>query len=163
MNIKKLNEHPDLIPTIVTWWFNEWSHLNPDPANTLENAIKSLRDKLNSNEPLPHILLASENGKAVGVASLKLHELRDQFPDTRYWLGSVYVDKPARGAGLASILVREIEQVAIHMNIPTLHLTTERLDGGLYKRLGWQSVTKVMDRGDELLVMQKHVGPVTAI
>lgn len=86
MKIEELSKHPDLIPTVVTWWFNEWSYLNPDPANnTLEIAIQSLRDKLNnSNEPLPHVLLAFENGKVAGSASLKLHELREHFPDTRY-------------------------------------------------------------------------------
>ena len=157
MKIESLNNHPGLIPTVVTWWFNEWSHLNPDPANTLEKAINSLREKLNNDEPLPHVLLAFENEQVVGVASLKMYELHGHFPKTPYWLGSVYVDKPARGAGLASTLVREIEQVAIDMNIPTLHLATEQLDGGLYKRLGWQPLTKVMDRGDEVLVMNKRL------
>ena len=155
MKIEKIDQHPDLIPLIVSWWFNEWSHLNPSPDNTLEHAIESLQKKLSSSETLPHILLAFENKQVVGVASLKLHELRSHFPKTRYWLGSLYVDKPARGAGIASMLVREIEQVARDMSITTLHLATERLDGGLYKRLGWQPVTTVVDRGDEVLVMNK--------
>ncbi len=157
MNIENLNKHPQLISTVVTWWFNEWSHLNPDPTNTLEKAISSLRAKLSNNEFLPHVLVAFDDKQVVGVASLKLHELYEHFPKTPYWLGSVYVDEPARGAGVASTLVREIEQAAIDRNISTLHLTTEQLDGGLYKRLGWKPVTTLIDRGDEVLVMNKHL------
>lgn len=142
---------------MVTWWFNKWSHLNPDPNNTLENAINNLRTKLSQQEPLPHILLAFQNEQIVGVASLKLYELYDGFPKTPYWLGSVYVDKSTRGEGIASTLVKAIEDVAISMDISTLHLATERLDGGLYQRLGWQPVTKVMDRGDEVLIINKQL------
>ena len=155
MQIEKLSNHPELIPVVVKWWFDEWSHLNPSSKNTLEAAIQSLQDKINNEGDLPYILLAFKNGQVVGVASLKLHELREYFPDTPYWLGSVYVDKPARGAGVASKLIKEIEKAAVGMNILTLHLATEQLDGGLYKRLGWQPVSEVVDRGDVVLVMRK--------
>ena len=157
MHFEKLNKHPELIPVVVKWWFDEWSHLNPSPENTFEAAIQSLQDKINNEDDLPHILLAFKNGQAVGVASLKLHELREHFPDTPYWLGSVFVDEPARGAGVASKLIKEIEKVAVGMNISTLHLATEQFDGGLYKRLGWQPVSQVVDRGDVILVMRKEL------
>ena len=156
MHIEKLNKYPELIPTVVKWWFDEWSHLNPSPENTLEAAIVSLQNKIENND-FPHILLAFKNGQAVGVASLKLHELREHFPDIPHWLGSVYVEEPARGAGVASKLIEEIERVAVRMNISTLHLATEQLDGGLYKRLGWQPVSEVVDRGDVVLVMRKRL------
>lgn len=156
MKIEKLNQHPDMIETVATWWFNEWSRLYPDNV-TVEIAAQSLRDELDLDEPLPHILVAIENGKPIGSASLKLHELKNHFPDTPNWLGSVYVDKSARGTGTASKLVGEIESIARSKEINTLHLQTERLDGGLYKRLGWQPVTQLWDRGDDVLVMSKQL------
>ena len=97
------------------------------------------------------------NDKSVGTAALKLQELREHFPKIQYWLGSVYVLKEARSCGVGSALVNEIENIAATMNIPTLHLATEQLDGGLYARLGWKPVTQVVDRGDDVLVMQKNV------
>jgi len=156
MKFVKLNQHPEMIETIATWWFNEWFRLYPEDT-TQEMATQSLRDKLDLGEPLPHILVAIENGKPIGTASLKLHELKNHFPDTQNWLGSVYTDNPARGAGLASQLVKEIENVARSKEISTLHLQTERLDGGLYKRLGWQTVTQLYDRGGDVLVMNKTI------
>ena len=157
MHFEKLNKHPELIPVVVKWWFDEWSHLNPSPENTLEAATQSLQCKINDDDNLPHILLAFKNGKVVGVASLKLHELRQHFPDTPYWLGSVYVEESERGVGVASALIKEIERLAIDINISILHLATEQLDGGLYKRLGWQPVSQVVDRGDIVLVMRKRL------
>ncbi|MDB2356031.1 hypothetical protein N9V89_02245 [Pseudoalteromonas sp.] len=43
------------------------------------------------------------------------------------------------------------------MSLIYIHLQTEKLDGGLYKQLGWQPIEQVNNRGVEVLVMSKHI------
>ena len=156
MHIVRLRDHLNLVETVAKWWFDEWSHLSSH-AHSVEDAIASLYKKMADRPSLPIIIVAVVDDEAVGTAALKLQELRDHFPKIQYWLGNVYVKPEARGLGLGSALVREIENIAATQNIPALHLATEQLNGGLYAQLGWEVVTQIADRGDDVLVMRKDV------
>jgi len=105
MQIVRLRERLDLLETVATWWFDEWSHLSLH-TSSVEDAIVGLDKKIAGRPSLPIIIVAMLDDEAVGTAALKLQELRDHFPETQHWLGNVYVKPDARGRGLRSALVR---------------------------------------------------------
>ena len=84
--------------------------------------------------------------------------MEDIFPEKEHWIGGVFVAPEYRGKGLGSRMTEEIATRAPSYGVRTLHLQTERLDGGLYRQLGWQPVAQVNNHGMEVLVMQRNVG-----
>ena len=152
LEIHTLADRPEAIPLVAGWLYNEWGHHNP--GNSPATVAAGLAAELSSDE-LPIQVVAVLNGAVVGTAALKLHELRDRFPELQNWLGSVYVSPAARGQGIAGALVRHVEQLAVDRGIAVLHLQTERLDGGLYARLGFEPMEQIEHRGLAVLVMVK--------
>ncbi|HRW49914.1 MAG TPA: GNAT family N-acetyltransferase, partial [Caldilinea sp.] len=142
----------DALPLVAGWLYTEWGRR--DPGNSPEATAERLAAEL-SRDRLPIVVVAAYNGVVVGTAALKLHELRDRFPELRHWLGGVYVSADARGHGIAGALVRHVEKLAIDRGITVLHLQTERLDGGLYARLGFQPIEQIKHRGIDVMVMVK--------
>ena len=152
LEIHFLADRPDALPLVAGWLYTEWGRR--DPGNSPEATAERLAAEL-SRDRLPIVVVAAYNGVVVGTAALKLHELRDRFPELRYWLGGVYVSADARGHGIAGALVRHVEKLAIDRGITVLHLQTERLDGGLYARLGFQPIEQIKHRGIDVMVMVK--------
>ena len=97
----------------------------------------------------------------IGTASLKLQELKEHFPNTQHWLGSVVVRPSSRGCGVGAALIVEVERRAAERGLTELHLATEELDGGLYTRCGWEAApivsNPIVDRGDQVLIMKKRL------
>ena len=152
LEIHFLADRPDALPLVAGWLYTEWGRR--DPGNSPEATAERLAAEL-SRDRLPIVVVAAYNGVVVGTAALKLHELRDRFPELRHWLGGVYVSADARGHGIAGALVRHVEQLAVDRGITVLHLQTERLDGGLYARLGFQPIEQIKHRGIDVMVMVK--------
>jgi GNAT superfamily N-acetyltransferase len=118
--------------------------------------IDDISSKLSRDTP-PVQLLAVQGPVPVGIAILKPHEARHLFPDFRFWLGSVFVPAPARGAGIATALCQHVELIARDLAIPRLHLQTECLDGGLYARIGFHPHVQFRDGDDDVLLMTKDL------
>jgi len=156
LEIHYLADQPEAIPLVAGWLYTEWGQR--DPGNSPEATAEHLATEL-SRDRLPIVVVAAYNGAVVGTAALKLHELRDRFPALRYWLGGVYVSAEARAHGIAGALVRHIEQLAVDRGIAVLHLQTERLDGGLYAREGFEPLVQIENRGLPVLVMAKALAP----
>jgi hypothetical protein len=55
--------------------------------------------------------------------------------------------------GVASALCSQIIALAQKHSITHLYLETERLDGGLYERLGWRTIQQLRKDGVAFLVM----------
>lgn len=154
LELHYLADRPDAVPLVAGWLYDEWGHHNP--ANSLASVEAGLAAEL-SRDVLPIQVVAVLDGAVVGTAALKLHELRERFPELQNWLGSVYVSQAARGRGIAGALVQHVEQLAIDRGIRALHLQTERLDGGLYARLGYEPFERIEHRGLAVLVMGKRL------
>ena len=149
-----LADRPEAVPLVARWYFDEWGYCDPDV--TYEQTVDRLRSRVNRDR-LPLGLLAVEGDDVLGVAMLKIREM-SIYPEREHWLGGVFVHPAARGRGLASGLCLRLLEIARSLGIETLHLQTERLDGGLYARLGWQGVESVQYCGDHVLVMEKVLG-----
>ena len=63
-------------------------------------------------------------------------------------------------AGAAQLKFREMAKLYPDKEhwLGGLYVATERLDGGLYARLGWKAVEQVENHGREVLVMERRLG-----
>ena len=78
----------------------------------------------------------------------------DIYPDYEYWIGGVYVKSSARGEGVATCLVQAVINQAKKFGIERLYLQTEKLDGGIYSKVGFSLIEQVDYKGHYVSVMQ---------
>ena len=154
MNLALLADHPEAADQVARWYFDEWGHLAP--GATLEQIRARVAASVN-RDSAPLLVLARKNGAVIGAAGLKLREM-DLYPDKEFWLGGVYVDERERGRGVASVLAEEVVRRARAAGIERLYLQTERLDGGLYRKLGFRPLEQVYYKGRDVLVMTMRPG-----
>lgn len=148
-----LADKQEMKPVVAEWYFEEWGQLIEGAS--VASFDKKLDDYLNRNS-IPLIVMAIEGDDVLGVAQLRYHEM-SIYPEKEHWLGGVYVDSKHRGKNVASAIVNKIEQIALTLGVSQIHLQTESLDGGLYARLGWQTVEQVNYRGVDVQVMSKII------
>jgi GNAT superfamily N-acetyltransferase len=150
-----LAQLPELVPLVAGWLWDEWGHLRP--GSSLDALTQDIHSKLDPGT-LPIQVLALADEVPVGVAMLKPHEMRDVFPDRTPWLGSVVVARAFRCNGIGAALTREIEELARRRGFTRLYLQTEREDGGVYGRLGWQTCDRLSYHGYQANVMTRELG-----
>lgn len=155
MQFQYLADRPEAVTRVARWYYEQWGYLHREAS--LERMLEDVRRYLNRGV-MPYILLATEDDAILGAAELKYREMAETFPDYEHWLGGVYVAPEYRGRAIGSALADEIARRAPSCGVETLYLQTERLDGGLYRKLGWQPVTRVKVRGPEVLVMRRFLG-----
>lgn len=153
MQFQLLADIPEAVPILARWYFDQWGR--DVPGNSFEATCTRISEKLNRDQAPLHIV-AVEAGEVLGAAQWKIREMTT-YPEREFWLGNVFVSPEARGSGVASRLAEEIAQIAKSHGVAELSLQTERLDGGLYARLGWQPVEQVHYHGNEVLVMQRDL------
>jgi len=147
-----LVDRPGDVPLVMNWWHGFWG----DRMGDLETYTEQFLAKLGKDE-LPLDIIAIKAGQPAGSAALKEHEMEELYPDFHYWLGSVYVAPEFRGQGVARLLAGQIVKLAKQRQLPQLYLQTVDLTGGLYADLGWQSVDRLVYKGQETLVMVKSL------
>jgi len=155
VNFDLLAHRHDAIPVLGRWYHQEWGQRlrNESEAESIERVKGYL-----SEDKIPFIVVATKAAEILGAAQLKYREMADVFPEKEHWLGGVFVSPAHRGRGLGCKLAQEIANRAPSYGVETLHLQTERLDGGFYVRLGWRPVKQVRHHSLDVLVMERQVG-----
>ena len=157
LEFASLADRPDAVSPVAGWWRDEWGL--PARHESMDDFLTELRNL--DPEQLPLHLVAVNDEQVVGVATLKSgNDMQARFPGFEYWLSGVYVPPAFRQMGIATALCRRIIEAAKQKAIANLYLQTEALDGGLYAKLGWKPVKRVLSSdGLELLVMARDVSP----
>lgn len=154
MNIEFLADRIEAIPVVAKWYFEEWGHLVPECS--LETFLAAISKGTNRDQP-PVVILAVEDEKVIGAAELKPHEMLGIFPGLTPWLGGVYVVPAHRNVGVASRLAHKVLELAEAFGFEQIFLQTTQLDGGLYAQLGWKPMETLSYRGQDVLVMKRHL------
>ena len=150
MKIVQLAERPDLADQVAAWGFAEWGHLNP--GETLQRRQVRIKGKMNVDR-VPVAFLALDRSDAiVGTASLIFDDLEGDPRNP--WLASVFVPPEQRGKGIASALVRTVEDAARRLGYSRLYLFTTSATR-LYAGLGWRALEKRVYRGEHIQVMDR--------
>jgi len=135
VRISYLIEHPEYIPQLAQWLFQEWGSILRN--ETLEARIGKLMAHLNRDK-LPIAWVAHANGQLLGTAALRVHDLEGR-EDLTPWLGGVFVASRFRRRGIGAALCRTVEDKALSRKAQTLYLFT--LDKqAWYSRLGWTTL-----------------------
>jgi len=152
VRVVPLVERPDLVEQVSVWGFAEWGHLNP--GQTLEERTARIRGKMNVDRvPIAFVAL-DEEGRIVGTASLIFDDLEGDPRNP--WLASVFVRPEHRKKGIASALVRTVEDAARRLGYSRLYLFTSSAPA-LYAGLGWQALEQRVYRGEHIQVMDKSL------
>ena len=150
MRVVPLVERPDLAEQVSVWGFGEWGHLNP--GQTLEQRRARIQGKMNVDRvPIAFVALGDDEG-IVGTASLIFDDLEGDPRNP--WLASVYVPVEHRRRGIASALVRTVEDAARRIGYERLYLFTSTAPS-LYEGLGWKALEQRDYRGEIIQVMEK--------
>ena len=153
MEFVYLADQPEAISLVAKWYFDQWGRQHE--VTSLKQAEEMLKDYLNDDK-IPLLILAKKSDQIVGAVQLKYYEMKI-YPQKEHWLGGVFVPEEHRGKKIAEKLVLKAEQVAKKHDVETLFLQTEKLNGGLYKRLGWNLVEKTIYRNKHVSVMRKDL------
>ena len=148
-----LADRQQAIPTIAAWYFDQWGHIVE--GKSVRRITSELQKYLNRDK-IPLMVLAIQGDEMLGVAELKYREMVI-YPDKEHWIGGVFIPSNHRGKGVATGMVNKVTEIAKSLGVVTLHLQIEKLDGGLYARLGWKGSEQVNYSGVEVLVMQKRI------
>ncbi len=150
MRVVPLVERPDLAEQVSVWGFDEWGHLNP--GQTLDQRRAQIQGKMNVDRvPIAFVAL-DEDDCIVGTASLIFDDLEGDPRNP--WLASVYVPPEHRKKGIASALVRKVEDAARRIGYDRLYLFTSTAPS-LYEGLGWRTLERRDYRGEHIQVMDK--------
>jgi GNAT superfamily N-acetyltransferase len=132
VRISYLTEHPEYIPQLAQWLFEQWDAILGE--ETPDARINKLKAHMNRDK-LPIAWIAHANGQLLGTAALRVHDL-DGREDLTPWLAGVFVGSRFRRQGIGAALCAAVEDEARSRASHTLYLFT--LDKqAWYLRLGW--------------------------
>jgi GNAT superfamily N-acetyltransferase len=152
MRIEPLLDWPQHVALATRWGFDEWGHLRP--GNPFERRLERVRASLQRDKP-PAILIAVDDGGAMlGMASLIFDDLEGDPRNP--WLASVYTPPEHRGKGIASALVRAVEDLARRLGYHRFYLFTTS-QAKLYAALGWRALEDRDYRGERITVMERDL------
>jgi GNAT superfamily N-acetyltransferase len=150
LQIEQLSQHPDLLPTIAGWIYNEWwTEVEGANVGTL---TELLRAHLTADQ-IPLTLVASLERSPVGTATLLAHDVEtEEWPDLSPWLAAVYVMPKYRRRGVGAALINAIVEKAAALGVGMLYLSTVEGEE-FYADLGWQ----VLHKSEDKVVMSRSI------
>ena len=152
VQISYLIDHPEYIPQLAQWLFEEWGWILVD--ETLETRTEKLKTHM-SRDKLPIAWIAHANGQLLGTAALRVHDL-DGREDLTPWLGGVFVRPDFRGQGIGAALCATVEEAARSHGVKTIYLFTHNKQAW-YSRLGWTLLEPCVWHGLPMTIMCKQL------
>lgn len=151
MEVVNLNEHMEYVPELAWLHFEAWGYLRPD--ETLAERTARIADMCLA-PAMPTVLVALESGHLLGSAILRADDGLLADVHLTPWLAGVYVKAEHRSRGIAAMLIKEIESLALKMGFTSLHLCTHAHES-YYKPFGYQTVESRTSHGEFVHIMAK--------
>lgn len=158
MKIEFLADHPHLIPTLASWFYEEWGR--GAAQSTIEKIEAGLKNRLNRDN-LPLTIVALVKSMLVGTASLKIREV-ETHAHLPYWLGSVYVHPSHRDQGIGAKIVVHAVDLADKLGLNELFLYTHSHEK-FYSRLDWKIVERSPYHGRVVAIMRRKLKPFISV
>ena len=152
MRIELLADHPDLIPVVARWHYDEWS--KDEPGDAFQYWIDRIARRANRDH-IPIAYVAFLDNTPAGTAMIIENDM-DTHPELTPWLAGVYVVPELRRQGVASALVLHAHDEARRLGVKTLYLFTNGAEP-VYEKLGWQTTAREEFEGRMVTVMEIHI------
>lgn len=153
IRLEYLADHPDLVPVLAGWHYQEWRELIPEWS--LAEAERELGEH-RGHAAIPTTVVAFGEEGPIGSASLLIEDL-PQWRHLTPWVASVYVVPAWRGRGIGTRLVRHLVAVAGQLGAGTAYLLTEG-QAEFYRKIGWEVLEVSHARGRPITIMQTATG-----
>ena len=145
IKIDNILNHPEFIPIIVKWTFEEWytSYLDFKLDN-LEKAIDEFKKNIQYDR-LPICYVAYIDNIPVGTIGMDYKDTPqslDHLDKNIPWVIDVFVNKDFRKKGIATFLIKYIIKKAKEMGFKSLYLWTTNQQN-IYKKFGWVEIEKI--------------------
>jgi GNAT superfamily N-acetyltransferase len=143
------NDH-ELISLISKWYCDEW---NIAPEITSDRFTQFSEDDI-----IFHLILKDGD---VPIASGGLHwkvgllKVHPEFKAAEPWVGLVYTVAEKRNQGIATLVMKEIEEHSLKLGFKKILLFTNTAES-LYKKLGWSVTHRLIYKGKDTVVMEKE-------
>ncbi|MFQ5627890.1 MAG: GNAT family N-acetyltransferase [bacterium] len=147
MIIKRINQHPELIPVLATWFHHEWGGFSP--YHSIENEMSRLQRHAASDR-VPFTLIAFKNESPVASVSVITHD-ESPFP----WLTNVFVSAGFRRCGVGTFIVNNAIEEVKKLGFQKLLLVTIE-KAGFFKKLDWEVVDS-SHYGQTVTIMEKRL------
>ena len=134
VKIEFLADHLDTIPTLTTWFRNQWHDYYANSSD--EEITQDFLEDISRNR-LPSRLVAFVSNEVVGTIVLRRSDIDDE-PE----LGGLYVDESFRAHGIGTELVKAGMNLAREQGYKSLTATTVKA-AGILERLGWKFIETV--------------------
>lgn len=155
MQLINLKLHPEAIPKIARWHFDEWHTLFP--GRTTADFAAELAESLQSEDIPQTWLLLDEHNEICGTGSLLLRDMTTN-QELSPWLANIFLCPEHRGQGLGRYIVQQLMLQARQREVPVLYLFTEDQQS-FYEKLGWQLHHRELYEGEWVSVMQCRLSP----
>ena len=155
VTIASLHDNPQYAPILAYWTFHEWyKHRSLD----FDTVLKVYNSRIQSDS-LPQIFVALDDTLPVGMATLKLDDLRSR-KEINPWLSTLYVVPECRGKGIGSALIFKISERARELGFEWLHLFLGQRDPArlerFYIKRGWEVIGNSMDNDGQSTKILRH-------
>ena len=151
IRIEYLADHPEYIPALAAWFYEQWGWFLP-PESSAQTIATKFRTHLN-RDALPIALIALDGDELLGSASLRIHDM-DILTELSPWLGGVYVARNHRRKGIGRRLVHAVEQKALELGYRSIYLFTFD-QAPMYSSLEWQILKQLEYHGHPVVIMHK--------
>jgi predicted N-acetyltransferase YhbS len=149
LEIARLSERPDLLPTVAGWIYEEWWEGGEDAS--VGKLTDLLRPHLVPGQ-IPLTLVALQTTIPVGTATLLEHDVgTEDWAELSPWMAAVYVVPEYRRRGIGARLVEACVAQASTLRVKEIYLLTVGREA-FYGRLGWV----VIDRAGEKTIMSRN-------
>lgn len=151
IEIQMLADCQEHIPYLAKLWYEQISkHWVPNAS--IERATENLLKHVNKNQ-LPLTLVALENSKPLGMASLREND--GIQPHRAPWLGILVVDPMQRGQKIGEQLIEAINGKAHVFGYERIYLLAfDPTIPSWYAKLGWMAIDKDELFGHQVSVME---------
>jgi len=156
IRIEYLADHPECIPALAVWFYEQWSWFLP-PESSAETIAIKFHTHVNRDTP-PIALVAFDGTELMGTASLRVHDM-DILTDLSPWLGGVYVAQNHRHKGIGRQLVSAVEKKALELGYRSIYLfTTDKAP--MYSKLGWNVLNQLEYHQHPVVVMHRTLSTI---
>ena len=149
VHIRRLQADEPAFDIIARWRYDAFFAQDGGTFEESRDALRTWMDGLGYETAL----LAEVDGQPAG-SCLFVREEIDPKHDLTPWLAALYVAPQFRKQGIASALVRAIEQHARNVGCSELFLYTITAEP-LYAKLGWTALDRFDSNGEQFVLMAR--------